>query len=126
MVTAHRRKVAEVQRIEAKGPAPDRGRIEPPAHGRGAMLSGAPLHLMCQAAGQLDRDAWGLVAPARALIEAELAIFGRHLCTPGCPVQLADRNARLPAPTPGRAADDANLSGTFSSPLARKTNPPAN
>lgn len=81
LASARLRKAAEARRIE--GPAPDRGWIDPPAHGPGAASAGAPLRLMRQAAGHLDRDARGLAAPDRAVIDAALAILGRHLRTPG-------------------------------------------
>lgn len=83
LASARRRKAAEAQRIEAEGSAPDCGRIEPPAHDSGAAWASVPLHLLRQAAGQLDRDARGLAAPDRAVIDAALAILGRHLRTPG-------------------------------------------
>jgi DNA repair protein RadC len=72
LASARRRKAAEAQPVEAEGPVPDRGRIEPPARAPGAAWAGAP-----------DRDVRGLAAPDRAVIDAALAILGRHLRTPG-------------------------------------------
>lgn len=91
LAEARRRKAADAlraeaderARIEAAAAAPHPGRIDPPTQGPGAASAGALLHAMREATGQLDRDARGLAAPDRAVIEAALAILGRHLRTPG-------------------------------------------
>jgi DNA repair protein RadC len=83
LAAARRRKAAEAGVIEPDGPAPGRGRIEPPMRGPGAASAGAAAHLVRQTAEALDRDARGLAAPDRAVIDAALSILGRHLRTPG-------------------------------------------